>query len=151
MRIGVYGGRRAAHGQDVNQRQINWILIAVAASASVLLIATQASIAVLTMPPSAAVYVDGFGYYASPPCVLRGKTENRYTAIVGTMSETESVLRPLAGVQRAPISEVVRRFGSYARPDKSCTDAGGFSQRLTIWQALIGTNSRWTEDGTWRW
>jgi hypothetical protein len=142
---------KAAHGQDVNRRQINTILIAVSIASTALLVATQAGIAVKSMPDTAQIYVDGFGIYASPPCVLRGKTEHKYTAIVGQLSDTEAVLRPLPGVRRAPMSEVLRQFGSHARPDPVCGQAGGFSQTVTVWQALIGAHSRWTEDGTWRW
>lgn len=132
-------------------KRINQFLLLLILVAMLVLIATQARISRVWLPPTAQVYVDRLGVYASPPCVAGGKTEHPYAVIVGRLGPADRVLEAAPGVVRRPLAEVQHAYGAKSRPDSVCVNAGGLDQQVTIWQSLTGAGSRWMEDGTWRW
>lgn len=105
-------------------------------------------------PPNAKMIVDSEKLtFASVPCVVLGLVEREQIA------NREDARNPGAPLRLKPYSEELPMWmindlrqvtGDRWRRDEKCNTANGFDQRQSVWGRLLGTESRWTNDGEWR-
>lgn len=101
-------------------------------------------------PDSAAVVADTERRtFASTPCVIYGRLDRELIANREAAFDPRASLRLLPYAETATIG-ALRRQGGWRR-DPVCNAAAGFDQIVTVWNHLVGSRSRWREDGQWRW
>lgn len=105
------------------------------------------------MPSRALIfYRPAQNVYASPPCVMAGNTSHEYARITRLGSGKVENIEALEGESALIRYGTLRTMAS--KPDERCREASGYSgTNNPMWRELIGwkAQSRWDDEGEWRW
>jgi hypothetical protein len=125
-------------------------LVAILVFAAVAITALLCVYRVVPPPDEARVIADSEHLtYASTSCVIYGQLERELIANRQAVSDPDSALQLMPYANETTIGEL-RRQGVWRR-DSACNYVLGFDQIVTAWNRLLGTRSRWSATGEWRW
>ena len=104
------------------------------------------------MPKNALLfYRPAEGVYASPPCVMAGQTELPFAVVE---KEANGRIHSVLRIEGTSLVEIYGHMTKPARPDQKCAEAAGFTgTSIPLWRHLLGweAESRWDENGEWKW